>query len=71
MAHVVHLPVCAGGEGNGGKARHQVNFNHVTVDDDKNYDIQSRHGKLHEERLQKDTEERPRLHGFKMGLHIV
>ena len=71
MTHVARLPVCAGGKGNGGKARHQVNFNHAPVDDDENHDIQSRHGKLHEERLQENTEERPQFHGFKLGLHII
>ena len=68
---MARLPVCAGGKGNGGKARHQVNFNHASVDDDENHDIQSRHGKLHEERLQENTEERPQFHGFKLGLHII
>ena len=71
VTHVARLPVCAGGKGNGGKARHQVNFNHAPVDDDENHDIQSRHGKLHEERLQENTEERPQFHGFKLGLHII
>ena len=54
-----------------GASGRAVNFNHAPVDDNENHDIQSRHGKLHEERLQENTEERPQLHGFKLGLHIV
>ena len=39
VAHVSDLPVHAGGEGNGGKACHQINLNHAPVDDDENHDI--------------------------------
>ena len=39
VAHVADLSVHAGGKGNGGKARHQVNLNHTPVDDDENHDV--------------------------------
>ena len=51
------LPVGDGGKGDRGKAGHQVNFYHASVDNDEHHDIQGRHGELHEKGLQEDSQQ--------------
>ena len=56
------LPVGDGGKGDRGKAGHQVNFYHASVDNDEHHDIQGRHGELHEKGLQEDSQQRANLY---------
>ena len=71
VPHVPGLPVGDSSEGDRGKAGNQVNLYHAPVDNDEHHDIQGRHGELHEEGLQEDSQQGTKLHCFKLGLHVL
>ena len=71
VPHVPGLPVGDSGEGDRGKAGHQVNLYHAPIDNDEHHDIQGRHGELHEEGLQEYPQQGAKLHCLKLGLHVL
>ena len=68
LPHVALLVVAESCHGNGRKAYHAVNFNHSSVDDDKNHDAQYPHGDADEETLQEKPEQGADVHLHQAGL---
>jgi hypothetical protein len=65
---VALLVVAEGCHGDGRKAYHAVNFNHSSVDNDKNHDGQDAHGDTDEEGLQEQPEQGANVHLHQAGL---
>ena len=67
LSHVRLFMVAPCCHGNGSKAHHAVNFNHSSVDDDKNHDGQDAHGDADEETLQEKPEQGSDIHLHQAG----
>ena len=65
MGLFVVAPCC---HGHRGKADHHIDFNHSSVDDDKNHDGQDAHGDTDEEGLQEQSEQGSYVHLHHAGL---
>ena len=68
LSHVALLVVAESRHGDGRKAYHAVNFNHSSVDDDKNHDGQDAHGDADKKGLQKQPEQGADVHLHQTGL---
>ena len=68
LPHVALLVVAEGRHGDGRKAYHAVNFDHSSVDDDKDHDAQDPHGDANEETLQEKPEQGSYIHLHQAGL---
>lgn len=71
LAHATQLPVGEGRHRQRGQTCEQVNLNHAPVDDDENHDVQRPHGYMNEERLEPQSQQSAKAHGFQTCLQRV
>lgn len=71
LAHAANFTVGERSHGDGGQAGEQIYFNHAPIDDDKNNNVQRKHGNVNKERLEPQAQQRAYFHRLQGGLQIV